>query len=140
MHSAPLIDPSRRWKHTVGDEHSSVLDPFEEIDAQDGDRCPPDRSSPYEDGSVPDEVLLPSISTGVIQTCHLLCLRVDPGDIRPFVGVAVEAGQTEILSRCRTGVLLRNDMIDRVRQYGEPLRKLAVFAAMLRPLLDRLSQ
>jgi hypothetical protein len=74
------------------------------------------------------------------QPGELPSFRVNTGDVRALVHVIPIATQCKIIFSRRTVVFLSDDMIDLKREGIELLRDAAVFACMLRPLPDELSQ
>ena len=99
------------------------------VDLQDGNRGASNGSPPDQVGAIPDEMPFPSVFSRVKQPHHAVGLRVQTGDVRPFVAVAEEARKGEIIDLSRPSVLAGDDVVDRMRQRREGLGELAVFAA-----------
>jgi len=70
------------------------------------------------------------------QRHHLVCHRVDPGQVGAFVKVAAMAGQREIVGIIETAMLLRNDVFDVMEQFTMPLVKRTIFATLASPFTD----
>lgn len=46
------------------------------------------------------------------QVCHSICLRINSGQVRPFVQIAVNARKSEILQLITPAVLPGNDVFN----------------------------
>jgi hypothetical protein len=77
----------------------------------------------------PFEVICPTVSPWMEQRGDPIGLRIDAGQIRPLVQVAVNAGQGEVRQVIRAAVDLGHNVLDvQNSQGGIALVKLAVFA------------
>jgi len=65
---------------------------------------------------------------------------IDSGDVRTLRAITVRTGESEILRRGFSLMLLGDDVIDLERQRKRGLRDAAVFAASSRPLSNQPSQ
>lgn len=85
-------------------------------------------------------MLIPDIRAGIEQKGDLLCFRVDPGQVRPFVTIAVGARQREIPLGVVPIMLARPDVLDMESHCRcSILRQPAVFATVVRPLSNKLA-
>ncbi len=90
------------------DERLAKLDDFRVVHVEDIDGHPTDRRPADEDGALPVEMPLPLVSAWVKKFGELPADRVESGDVRPLVAIAVEAGQGEV-SRGGGAVMLPGD-------------------------------
>jgi hypothetical protein len=65
---------------------------------------------------------------------------VDPGDVWPFVAVAVQASQRQIVQLRFTAMLASDDVVNVERQRIHRRRKMAVFATFTRAGPDLLGE
>jgi hypothetical protein len=79
-------------------------------------------------------MLLPIVMTWVKQRRDTPCIWINPCDVRSFVIVARETGESQVLSPGRTTVLTRNDMVNLKGKRIEILRHTAIFTASTSPL------
>jgi hypothetical protein len=108
-----------------------MFDPLRGIDVEDGYRGAGFRRRANERGTIPTEVLCPYMRSRIKKRCHFTGHRIVARNVWPLGRVALGASETQVLWRGLTTVLLRNDVVDFVRQHSACLRKLAVFAATL---------
>jgi hypothetical protein len=81
-----------------------------------------------EDRTLPCEMLGPAILARVKQSHELAGARIQAGDVRAFVAVAVVAGEREVRGDRLAAVLLGDDVIDLKRSFGVCVGQEAVFA------------
>jgi hypothetical protein len=89
---------------------------------------PTDRRQPDEFRTIPKEVLIPHVLSGVKQPDRSTSFWVDPREVRAFAFIAPQARPGQIIKNRRTAVLLRANMVQLETQCGEFFRKMAVFA------------
>lgn len=109
------------------------------IHPQDIDRCAADGREPENLRAIPREAVVPCIVPRMKQTGVLSGLRVNPGEIRSFVGVAIEAGEGEILVDRLASMLPGDDVINPKRQLCECTGIPAILAAVSCALPDPFS-
>ena len=84
-------------------------------------------------------MLIPRITTRVEKGFDRTRHRIDTREIRPLVQVALRARQSKILFVIPPAVLLRNDVLDLIRdEWLIGLASMAVFAAVARSFADTL--
>lgn len=85
------------------------------------------------------EMVVPRMTTRVEQGFDSTCQRVDTGEVRPLVEVALRARQGKILFVVPPTMLLCDDVLDLIRDEGLiGLAGVAIFAAVARSLADTL--
>ena len=77
---------------------------------------------------MPAELLIPALVPGMIDRNDPHSARVDPGDVRAFVGITIAAGPSEVLGGGLPAMLLGDDVLKLKRQGAVSLRQVAVFA------------
>lgn len=106
------------------------------VHVQHGDRHPTDRRSSHENRPVPTEVPIPFVASRMKQS-HEAASRlkaIDSGEVWPLVTIAVEARVSQVPRRCRTTMLLGDDVFN-LKRAGMPcVGESAVFASASRPL------
>ncbi|GEM_PF-3222790 len=86
------------------------------------------------------EVFRPLIGTKVEESDDLFCFRVEGGKIAPFVAVAIEAGQAQVILSCFSAVLFGNDMIEFVWQMAVLVIDEAILTTSPGALIELFSQ
>src|SRR5712692_8044711 len=76
------------------------------------DRYSPDRRQADQLGASPPKVLFPAVLSRMEQSHQFSGLRIEPSDVRTFVGIAAEARQCQVIRDCRATVFARDDVID----------------------------
>ena len=99
-------------------EPNAMLD----VDFEDGHSYPADGSPAHEVRAVPTEVPFPFVVPRVEELCQCLRDRVEARDVRPLVVVARETGKGEVMLGGGPAVLLRDDVIDLVREVPEAMK------------------
>ena len=108
------------------------LDTFRLVHCEQRNRRTANRRLPGDERSLYHEVLLPTVYPRVEQLHVLIRFRVDAGQVRSLVSVAVRASQREILETVRAAVLLCSDVLDMERKEGRRrLRQVTVLATIL---------
>jgi hypothetical protein len=79
-------------------------------------------------------VLYPDLRARVEQGTELTGLRIEGGEIAPFVAITPPAGECQVVEISSTTVLLRYDMIYLVWKEGHISHKQAILASVLRAL------
>lgn len=83
--------------------------------------------------AAPLKVRAPTIAPGMEQWCDAAGLRIKSGQIWPFVQIAVNASQSQILRIIRSTVCFGNDVLYvECRQRGIILAKMTILAAVSR--------
>jgi len=77
---------------------------------------------------MPCEVIVPFVAPRVIEAYQLSVFRIEPGDVRSFVAIAMEAREGQVLENRQSAVLLSDDMVDLERQGIKGRRHQAVLA------------
>lgn len=91
-------------------------------------------------GTLPAEMPAPLLPARVKQRRQRARVRVDAGDVRPLGTIAKEAAERQVILGRAAAVLLGKDVIDRKGDRRMGLRKLAIFAAMVRAFADQADQ
>jgi hypothetical protein len=86
------------------------------------------------------EVFCPMIAPGMEQSGECSGLRIQAGEIWPFVQVAVVAGERKIFRRIAPFMLARDDVFDMKSQRLQGLRQPAVFTGVVRARPDELAE
>src|SRR5688572_1279858 len=74
----------------------------------------------------------PTILPRIEQSSQPSSFRIYPGDIRPFMEIAVVAGRRKVIGAIAAAVLARNDMVHVKRQGVRRLRNATVLARFVR--------
>ncbi len=124
------------WELTDLYQQAAVFDAFGEVDAQNingrsSNGCDADKHR-----TVPLEMLTPNVLTRMKKRRQFVRFRIESGDVRSLVRIAVGAGQAEIGGRSQSVVFLRANMVHLMRQNRTRLRKLTVLASSLGSLLN----
>jgi len=116
-------------------EHFAQTGQFLSIQTQTVHRCPALRSQADHDCSllVPNEMVGPSVLTGMKKRLRFLSDQVPPcrGDM--FVAIAARAGETQVFGNRIAPCRLRDDVFDDERVGGESPPRQAILAATPRP-------
>ena len=107
------------------------------IDVQHSDRSPARCRLAGQIDSLPLEMVFPCFASRVKQLSDLICFGIDPGQIRSFVKIAIDAGKGEIVEVIAAAVDFRNDVLDMKR--GERriiLMQMTIFASVLSTLAN----
>lgn len=78
-----------------------------QVEHPDGD--PADRRKSGEEAAVLSKVIAPNIAPGMKEAADLAAIRVNAGEIRAFLQIAVRAGEREIVLARDAAVLPGND-------------------------------
>src|SRR5690348_17267333 len=81
------------------------------VDLQDGDCNAAHGGQADQAGTVPSEVRVPYVGAGVEEWGKVAGEGVEAGDVRPFVGVAVEAGEGQVFEDGFAAVLAGDDVV-----------------------------
>src|SRR3954449_10161090 len=101
----PTVAPSRQSRcislkegqeTAFVDERLAKLDDFRVVHVEDIDGHPTDRGPANKDGPLPAEMAVPLVPAWVEELGELPADGVEPGDVRPLVAVAVQAGQGKV--------------------------------------------
>lgn len=65
-----------------------------------------------QNNTIPRKMLFPLLLTGMKQPSKLTCCRVDAGQIRAFVQIAVDARQSQVVFAVGTAMLCGDDVLD----------------------------
>jgi hypothetical protein len=82
------------------------------VDLKYVNRCPTDRGPPNQHGAVPAKVSLPLVPPGIEQPTLAPSLGINAREIRSFMMIIREAGQSEVGENCPAAVLFGDNMID----------------------------
>src|SRR5262249_21372537 len=93
--------------HQLGAEFQSV----DIVDCQDLDGRACVGSTPNKNSAVPYKMTPPTLTAWVEKRCQTACQRIDPGNVRPFVLVAVETTPRQIAEGRRAAMLGCDDMV-----------------------------
>ena len=66
--------------------------------------------------------------------------RINAGEVRPLVAVAVDATQREVFAVAGPAMFLRDDVIDLKIEAGELFREVAILAALRGSLPDQFNE
>ena len=119
---------SGRMKNSGADEKPAQGNGGGVIDSQNFNRCAANRSVAGEHGPLSAEMLIPTIPARMKQPDDFMRHRIDAGQVRALVAVAIDAAQRQVFLLRRPAVLLRNDVIHLEIQPRKSLGKLAIFA------------
>ena len=114
--SWPILSRAR-WKHAFLDQGPPVFDAVRKVDAQHIHSGATDGCPAGEQRAVPCEMLVPVVLAWIEEWCVLIGYGINPGDVGPFEGVAVEAGKGQILCYRLTMVVLWSHIIDAEREW-----------------------
>ena len=92
--------------------------------------------SPHDACPTPAEMALPHVATRMEQTGQLSIQRISPGNIGPFLEIAMETREREILHPACATMLLGNDVVDLKGRAIVGARHPAVLAGAVRTLPD----
>jgi hypothetical protein len=107
---------------------------FEVVDAEHFDGSPPHCGLAYENGTPPEEMLVPDVRAWIEKRHEFSGLQIIAGHVAPFGPVAVSASEARVLHCGEAAVFARADVIQLVRKYRRFLWELAVLALAVRPL------
>jgi hypothetical protein len=79
-------------------------------------------------------MVFPDVGSGMEKAGQLSRFWIDSGQIRPFVQIALAAGQREIHRVITPAMGLSHDVLDMEKLIEESLRDLAVFAPSQGPI------
>ena len=147
MHGGGDAQPGDRgggrnsWREkTCLHQQASVFPAMRHVDSEHVGRDSPDRRAPGQSRSVPAKVFVPIMPPRIENRCQLSRERINPGDIGPFMHVAVKAAQSQVVGSRRAVVFCGDDVIDLKGQHIEALRQTAVLAHPARSLPDEFAQ
>lgn len=120
-----------RREHVFLDQSLSQINPMGQIDFQNGNRCAPDRSPAFKKRAVPQKVLPPPVAAWMKKRDNALGETVTSRDVRPFMVVAREACQRQVLGSSQPSVLTRQDVINLKREFVVLLRQPAILTGSL---------
>jgi hypothetical protein len=86
------------------------------------------RCEAHEQSAVPLEMIFPPVSSRVEQSNDVTAIAIYSDNVRPFVVVAGEAGEREVIGLVRSVMLTRDDVIDLKCEQVERLRHTEVLA------------
>lgn len=110
------------------------------VHRQQANRRPPLSSTPNDFNADPVEVVSPSIKSGIEQQHNRVGFRVDRGEIRSLVSVAVRTSQGQIVRVVAAAVLLGPNVLDvKGEKRRGRLGQLAVLASFARSLPHELA-
>jgi hypothetical protein len=129
-----LAESFRGREYTFLKQRGANFDQLGIIHRQDGDCHPTDSGAADQIRTIPAKVSFPLVSSWIEEPGEFLALSVDPRDIWPFVAVAVQAGQSQIVEYRWPAMLSSDDVIDGKGNGGvERLRHAAILAGMVGP-------
>jgi hypothetical protein len=124
----------RHLKQVVDHEQFAEGDPVRLVDAKQVGGGASDGRAADEFAALVAEVIRPFMAAGVEQRRELAGQRVEAGDIRAFVDVAVIAGKGKVARDRAAAMLAGDDVIELEGDTAPGLRKAAIFAAAVGPL------
>jgi|GEM_PF-5862488 len=111
-----------------------------QVHAENIDRCPANRRSPDKNGSVPSEMALPFVASGIKKPRSSARLPVNAGKVADAATIAGEAGPCEIAEHRLAAMLLGNDVVRFKASRRVCLGKPAVFATSAGAPSDAIAQ
>jgi hypothetical protein len=82
-------------------------------------------------------MVLPPLAPGMKQHSDLTCFRIDPGQIRSFVEIAIDAREGEIVESIAAAVNFRDGVLDMKRRERRIiLMQMTILASVLRTLAN----
>lgn len=131
---------SARGENSFGKQGFSQGDWLGGVDGQHGNGCATRPCEADQASAVPPKMAIPFLPARVKEEHHLTRLGVDPAQIRPFVVIAMVAGQTEVVLVITAAMLFGGDVLHvECGQRDMLLRQTTVFAAVARAAADALS-
>ena len=135
-HDASCVKTSRP-EDAFFDQLGTQPNTMRMVDGEHANRGTTDRGPTKQSRTVPVEVPRPRMTPGMKQSRVLARQRVDAGEIRAFVAIAPETGQSQIAGERPAFVSGGDDVVDLERQLIEPLSDPTVFAGIVRPPPDQ---
>ena len=89
-----------------------MLDAIWMIDVQNVNRRSSLRRIAHQERAIPVKMLIPDVVARMKETRDCPGGRVDARDIGSLVGIAVETTRCQIVGRCLSAVLLRDNVVD----------------------------
>ncbi len=129
----PLTKPSTissRWETAFGNQGFADGNHARLVRVKDLDRGPSEGSESNENSRPPGKMLSPLVAPRMIEANDFLGHRIDSGDVRAFMHVAMDTAEGQVRERVAPAVLTGDDMVDLVSQPGSGLGELTVLAAM----------
>jgi hypothetical protein len=127
-------------KHSFFDQSNSQPHQVRKVYREDFDSDFADRGLADKLGTVPFEVIRPTLPSWVEQRDVLLACPIEAGDVGPFVRVAPFARKRKILSRSRPAMLLGDDVVDLKGQACRCRWELTIFTATVGSFPDQLHE
>lgn len=93
--------------------------------------CPRDVSFSPHEIIIPFEVFKPGVVAWIEKSRHLPGVRINAGQVRPFVSVAPAARKCQVLFTCYTRMLSSDDVINHVAEFGQSFWKMTILAQAL---------
>ncbi len=113
-----------------------MLDAVKRVHVEDANCCTANRGDAFNKGASGTEVRHPYLTTRVEKLCHLARDRINAGQVGALVQIAIDAGESQILSLVTAAVLPWNHVLD--LQSGER-RMLLLKEAVLTSVASSLS-
>jgi hypothetical protein len=98
------------------------------VHLEDIDRCTADGSSADKRAAFEAKVIMPLMPAGMLEPGEVTGGRVEAAQVRPFVDVAVVAGQGEVAGDRAAAMLAGNDVVELEGNPGPALRQVAILA------------
>src|SRR5258708_5489125 len=108
MEGSPCWAAPRSAAH----ELRAKLEPRRRVHVEHPHCSPPRGRPPHDHRILYEEVLVPHLAPGVEEEHDDTCVGIDPREVRPFVEVVMEAGQSEVVVAGPAAVLARHDVVD----------------------------
>lgn len=102
--------------------------------------CAARRSQPQHVGVLIEEMIEPRIAAGIEQDYDFPASRINRGQVRTLLEIAVRTGQREVMGIICSTVLSRDDVLYVKTQFGKFLRHAAVFTTLASSRADELTQ
>ena len=111
-------------------EHSAYSNPNGIVDPEYVNGRTPDRGDANQDGTVPSKMVGPLLTTRMEQWNYLPSLRIDSGQVWPFVAIALRTTERQVIRLGRAVVLFGNDVINLKTPTVLVLPELAILTAI----------
>ena len=139
--TSPMFSKRRvESKDAFVHQFSAKRDRIGIVDRQHSDRGATDASSAYEDRAIPLKMSFPALESRMKESHEFSCERINPGDVRAFVLVAVQATPGTVLQNGQAAVLLGDDMVELKRKRIDVGGQMTIVTTIASQLTDVINQ